>query len=55
MSDDRCPVCGETRMEGWDQCPACGSPYPDSDIAKPPERNAAADPLPTRIGGTRTQ
>jgi len=25
----QCPVCGETRLPGWDVCPACGRPYPD--------------------------
>lgn len=27
----QCPVCGETRLPGWEQCPACGHPYPDGD------------------------
>ena len=26
-----CPVCGETRMPGWNVCPACGHPYPDDE------------------------
>ena len=25
---EQCPICGETKMPGWDQCPACGHPYP---------------------------
>ena len=26
----RCPVCGEDRFDDWQDCPACGSPYPDN-------------------------
>lgn len=26
-----CPVCGETRFEDRDDCPACGHPYPERD------------------------
>ena len=29
----QCPVCGETRFEGWDHCPACKHPFPlDEDV-----------------------
>lgn len=31
MSDDQCPVCGEIRLPGWTDCPACGHPYPDDE------------------------
>ena len=24
-----CKICGETKMPGWDVCPACGHPYDD--------------------------
>ena len=26
-SDEQCRVCGESKMPGWDVCPACGHPY----------------------------
>ena len=32
MSDEQCPVCGETRLEGWQVCPACGHPYDEPDV-----------------------
>ncbi|MEX1008403.1 MAG: hypothetical protein WD271_11225 [Acidimicrobiia bacterium] len=25
----QCPIYGETKMPGWDVCPACGHPYDD--------------------------
>ena len=25
----QCEVCGETKLERWSYCPACGHPYPD--------------------------
>jgi uncharacterized membrane protein YvbJ len=27
----QCPICGETKLPGWDHCPACGHPYDDED------------------------
>lgn len=29
----QCPVCGETKLDGWTDCPACGHPYPDKAAA----------------------
>jgi hypothetical protein len=31
MASNRCPVCGETVLPGWDHCPACQHPYPDDE------------------------
>jgi hypothetical protein len=28
MSRAQCEVCGETKLDGWSDCPACGHPYP---------------------------
>lgn len=44
MTDDRCPVCGETKLDGWDQCPACGHPYPPEDDLSRDMRSDALDP-----------
>jgi hypothetical protein len=27
----QCAICGETKLEGWSYCPACGHPCPDDD------------------------
>ena len=35
----QCKVCGETKMPGWDVCPACGHPYDDE-----PERRRPPAP-----------
>ncbi len=31
MHHAQCPVCGETKFDGWTYCPACGHPYPSKD------------------------
>jgi len=31
MTGKQCRVCGETKMPGWDVCPACGHPYGDEE------------------------
>lgn len=33
----QCEICGETRLPGWADCPACGHPYaggeePDDEV-----------------------
>ena len=33
--DERCSVCGETRLDGWDVCPACGHPYDEPEDDAP--------------------
>jgi len=34
---EQCAVCGETKLRGWDVCPACGHPYPEPPPAPPDE------------------
>ncbi|HEX5613884.1 MAG TPA: hypothetical protein VFZ83_01900 [Acidimicrobiia bacterium] len=36
MARELCSVCGETRLDGWAVCPACGHPYeePDDDSGR---------------------
>ena len=33
MVQDTCSVCGETRFDDWDFCPACQHPYADDEEA----------------------
>jgi ribosomal protein L32 len=28
---EQCKICGETKMPGWDVCPACGHPYDEKE------------------------
>ena len=28
MTQRQCAVCGETKLDGFTDCPACGHPYP---------------------------
>lgn len=37
MSRAQCEVCGETKLDGWSYCPACGHPYPEADAAPDPD------------------
>lgn len=37
MRQAQCEVCGETKLDGWSYCPACGHPYPDDDEDDDPD------------------
>jgi hypothetical protein len=53
VSASQCEVCGETRLPGWDVCPACGHPYPkrDATARRPPETSHELVPLPRAVMG----
>ena len=45
---ERCPICCETRMDGWPACPACGHPYPVTDD---PDADDMNDPVADTLRG----
>ena len=47
---DTCSVCGETRFEAWDYCPACQHPYVDDDDGSEDDDDRFDDPSDTDEG-----